>query len=183
MTYTTRRWRYLTSVRSPWQLDWRTSKVYKEVPWWWYTAIFISCVAVALGTLYGAKSGMPWWALIFALFITAVFLPIIGTLYCTVGFAPSIANIVPVSPSVSMKFVCTEGAVYRWLAVWFCLGDLLRTCISHCTATILTFWLWIFFVILNSYIPLYLWLYIWIPTTFRRVNIRNSLPVSRLRFK
>lgn len=51
---------------------------------------------MALGTTYGAKSGMPWWALFVALIITAVFLPIIGTLYCTVGYGPSIENLVQV---------------------------------------------------------------------------------------
>ncbi|KAF7964488.1 hypothetical protein HWV62_6985, partial [Athelia sp. TMB] len=69
-------------------------KVYKEVPWYWYTAVFVICFAMALGTSYGAKSGMPWWALIVALIITTVFLPVIGTLYCTVGYGPSIENLV-----------------------------------------------------------------------------------------
>lgn len=68
-----------------------------QVPWYWYGGIFIICFGIALGTSYGAKSGMPWWALIVALIITTVFLPIIGTLYCTVGYQPSIENLVQVS--------------------------------------------------------------------------------------
>lgn len=87
-------------------------KVYKEVPWYWYGGIFIVCFAIALGTSYGAKSGMPWWALIVALIITAVFLPVIGTLYCTVGYQPSIENlvqmvggaIIPGKPVANMYF-------------------------------------------------------------------------------
>lgn len=51
---------------------------------------------MALGTSYGAKSGMPWWALIVALIITTVFLPVIGTLMATVGYNPSIENLVQV---------------------------------------------------------------------------------------
>lgn len=111
-------------------------QTYKEVPWWWYAAIFISCVAIALGTSYSAKSGMPWWALFIALVITTVFLPIIGTLYCTVGYYPSIENLVQVSVIDGLvAFVCTDGVAYRWLAVSYCLGNLLQTCISRFTAT------------------------------------------------
>ena len=51
---------------------------------------------MALGTSYGAKSGMPWWALIVALIITMVFLPVVGTLMVTVGYNPSIENLVQV---------------------------------------------------------------------------------------
>jgi hypothetical protein len=100
--------------------------VYKEVPWWWYGAMFFSCVAMALGSTYGAMSGMPWWALFIALSITTVFLPIIGTLYCTVGYAPKIDNLVQVSAIyASMQHICVEGVTHRWLAVQCSLDDLL----------------------------------------------------------
>ncbi|KAI0315884.1 OPT oligopeptide transporter [Amylostereum chailletii] len=69
-------------------------KVYPEVPNWWYMIIFVVCFALGLGMLYAAESGLPWWAFIVALIITALFLPIIGTLYCTVGYQPSIQFLV-----------------------------------------------------------------------------------------
>jgi OPT family small oligopeptide transporter len=61
---------------------------------WWYLGIFVGCTAMALGTTYGAKSGLPWWGLFVALLFAWVFLPIVGTLYATVGYAPSIENMV-----------------------------------------------------------------------------------------
>lgn len=64
----------------------------------------MGCVGMALGTTYGAKSGMPWWALFVALIITTVFLPIIGTLYCTVGYGPSIENLVQVRENRHVVF-------------------------------------------------------------------------------
>lgn len=101
-------------------------QAYKEVPWWWYGVMFVSCVAMALGTTYSAKSGMPWWAFFVALIITTVFLPIIGTLYCTVGYAPSIENLVQVSETYTfMQRICIEGSMHRWLAVRLSLDDLL----------------------------------------------------------
>jgi OPT family small oligopeptide transporter len=92
-------------------------KIYKEVPWYWYGITFIVCFAMALGTSYGAKSGMPWWALILALILTTVFLPIIGTLYCTVGYQPSLENLIqmvggavmPGKPVANMYFT-----LYGW---------------------------------------------------------------------
>ncbi|RDB30180.1 Oligopeptide transporter 3 [Hypsizygus marmoreus] len=69
-------------------------KVYKEISNWWYLAIFVGTTAMALGTTYGAKSGLPWWGLFVALIFAWMFVPIIGTLYATVGYAPSIENMV-----------------------------------------------------------------------------------------
>ena len=69
-------------------------KVYKEINNWYYLGIFIICLGMSFGTTYGASSGLPWWGLIIALLFAFVFLPIIGTLYCTVGYAPSIENMV-----------------------------------------------------------------------------------------
>jgi hypothetical protein len=53
--------------------------VLREVPWYWYMGLFGACFAVALGTIYGAHSQMPWWALIVALLFAALFIPVIGT--------------------------------------------------------------------------------------------------------
>jgi hypothetical protein len=46
-------------------------KVYKEVPHWWFLAIFGVTFVLGLGLLYAAKSGLPWWAYIVSLIITA----------------------------------------------------------------------------------------------------------------
>lgn len=75
-------------------LHYQKMKVYKEVSNWWYLAIFFGATALALATAYAAKSGLPWWALIIALFFSWIFIPVIGTLAATVGYAPSIESMV-----------------------------------------------------------------------------------------
>ncbi|KAF9025798.1 OPT oligopeptide transporter [Hymenopellis radicata] len=92
----------------------RKMKVYKEMNNWWYLGIFVVCIGMAFGTTYGADSGLPWWGLIVALIFAWMFVPIIGTLYCTVGYAPSIMNmiqmlggsLVPGKPVANMYFTC-----------------------------------------------------------------------------
>ncbi|KAH8917353.1 OPT oligopeptide transporter [Atractiella rhizophila] len=87
-------------------------KVYKEVPWYWYIGIFIATNAIALATIYTSHSQLPFWGLWVALILAAFFLPIVGTLYCTVGYAPSIQNlvqmvggaIIPGKPVANMYF-------------------------------------------------------------------------------
>ncbi|KAE9396396.1 OPT oligopeptide transporter [Gymnopus androsaceus JB14] len=87
-------------------------KVYKEVSNWWYATIFVVCTALAIGLAYAAKSGLPAWALIIALFFAFFFTPIIGTLNATVGYAPLIQNLmqmlggalVPGKPVANMYF-------------------------------------------------------------------------------
>ncbi|KAF4609517.1 hypothetical protein D9613_012220 [Agrocybe pediades] len=69
-------------------------KIYKEISNWWYLIILGVTAAVALGTTYAAKSGLPWWAFIVAIVFAWLFVPIIGTLNATVGYAPSIENMV-----------------------------------------------------------------------------------------
>jgi len=90
----------------------RKMKIYKEISNWWYLAIFVVMTAIALGTSYAAKSGLPWWALIIAVIFGWIFLPVIGTLNATVGYAPSIENmvqmlggaLVPGKPVANMYF-------------------------------------------------------------------------------
>ncbi|KAH9478936.1 Oligopeptide transporter 3 [Psilocybe cubensis] len=87
-------------------------KIYKEISNWWYFAIFVATTGIALGTTYAAKSGLPWWALFVALIFAWMFVPIIGTLNATVGYAPSIENmvqmlggaLVPGKPVANMYF-------------------------------------------------------------------------------
>jgi OPT family small oligopeptide transporter len=87
-------------------------KIYKEMSDWWYLGVLVATLGVAIGTSYAADSGLPAWALIVALIFAWFFVPIIGTLYCTVGYAPSIENmiqmlggaLVPGKPVANMYF-------------------------------------------------------------------------------
>ncbi|EEB98501.1 hypothetical protein MPER_01975, partial [Moniliophthora perniciosa FA553] len=36
-------------------------KVYKEVPFWWYTAMALCSVAIALATNYTGRSQLTWY--------------------------------------------------------------------------------------------------------------------------
>lgn len=87
-------------------------KIYKEMSDWWYLAVLIGTLGMAIGTSYAADSGLPWWGVIVALLFAWFFIPIIGTLYCTVGYAPSIENmiqmlggaLIPGKPVANMYF-------------------------------------------------------------------------------
>ena len=93
-------------------LHYQKMKVYKEVPLWWFGAIFLVTFALGIGLCYAADSGLPWWGFIVAVIISAVFIPIIGTLYATVGYAPSLqfliqmvgGAMVPGRPVANMYF-------------------------------------------------------------------------------
>ncbi|KAK7047088.1 hypothetical protein VNI00_006751 [Paramarasmius palmivorus] len=90
----------------------RKMKVYKEVPNWWYLGILVACAGLGIGCAYGAHSGLPWWAFIIALIFAWIFVPVIGTLSATVGYAPSIENmiqmlggaLIPGKPVANMYF-------------------------------------------------------------------------------
>lgn len=87
-------------------------KIYKEAPIYWYLGIFLASIGMALATAYTAHSGLPWWGLFVALIFSALFIPVVGTLACTVGYAPSIENlvqmlggaIIPGKPVANMYF-------------------------------------------------------------------------------
>lgn len=67
---------------------------------------------MALATCYTANSQLPWWGLFVALIFCTLFIPVVGTLNCTVGYAPSIENlvqmlggaIIPGKPVANMYF-------------------------------------------------------------------------------
>ncbi|RDB18213.1 Oligopeptide transporter 9 [Hypsizygus marmoreus] len=87
-------------------------KVYREVPMWWYIAMFFASFAMAMATIYTGGSGLPWWALIVGLIISTVFLPFVITVYAITGFSPNIqslvqmlgAALIPGSPQANMYF-------------------------------------------------------------------------------
>ncbi|KIK05428.1 hypothetical protein K443DRAFT_641227 [Laccaria amethystina LaAM-08-1] len=87
-------------------------KVYKDISNWWYLAIFVGTTAMAMATIYTSGSGLPWWGLFAALAFAWMFIPIIGTLYATVGYAPNIeilvqmlgGALIPGKPVANMYF-------------------------------------------------------------------------------
>ena len=96
-------------------------KVYKEVPLWWFGAIFVLTFALGLGLAYAAKSGLPWWGFIVALIFSTAFVPILGTLYATVGYQPSLqfliqmvgGAMIPGRPVANMYFTLCAYPVLR----------------------------------------------------------------------
>nr|AUB29454.1 oligopeptide transporter [Flammulina velutipes]QED11046.1 oligopeptide transporter 2 [Flammulina velutipes] len=87
-------------------------KVYPEVPMWWYGAVLLASFGMSMATLYTGGSGMPWWALIFAIILSAIFLPFVITVYAITGFSPNVqslirmigAGVMPGSPQSNMYF-------------------------------------------------------------------------------
>ena len=60
---------------------------------WWYIAMFLGSFAMAMATIYSAKSGLPWWGLIVAIIISSVFLPFVITVYAITGtFFPAFSD-------------------------------------------------------------------------------------------
>ncbi|KAG7090337.1 hypothetical protein E1B28_009457 [Marasmius oreades] len=93
-------------------LHYQKMKIYKEVSNWIYLGLFVVCAGVGIGTSYAAQSGLPAWAAIIALLFAWLFVPIVGTLNATVGYAPSVENmiqmiggaLVPGKPVANMYF-------------------------------------------------------------------------------
>ncbi|TFK37217.1 peptide transporter MTD1 [Crucibulum laeve] len=81
-------------------------KVYPEVPMWWYISVFFASFAMAMATIYTGGSGLPWWGLIVALIISAVFLPFVLTLLSLIRYAHQMlgAVMIPGSPQTNMYF-------------------------------------------------------------------------------
>ncbi|KAI0691079.1 OPT oligopeptide transporter [Cerioporus squamosus] len=96
-------------------------KVYKEVPFWWFGIIFVITFALGLGLLYAAKSGLPWWGFIVALIFSTAFVPVLGTLYATVGYQPSLqfliqmvgGAMIPGRPVANMYFTLYGYQTYQ----------------------------------------------------------------------
>ena len=72
-----------------------------------------------MGLSYAADSGMPAWAYIVSLIFTTLFVPILGSLYATVGYQPSLQFLIqmvggalmPGKPVANMYFtLCTSFA-------------------------------------------------------------------------
>ncbi|KAJ7492455.1 OPT oligopeptide transporter [Mycena latifolia] len=87
-------------------------KVYKEVPFWWYTLMFVASLAMGMATNYTAHSQLPWWGFFIAVGFAAIFLPIISTLYAILCYVPGTediarmlgAGLIPGKPQANMYF-------------------------------------------------------------------------------
>ncbi|KZT69481.1 OPT superfamily oligopeptide transporter [Daedalea quercina L-15889] len=96
-------------------------KVYKEAPAWWFAVLFVITFALGLGLLYAADSGLPWWGFIVALIFSTAFVPILGTLYATVGYQPSLqfliqmvgGAMIPGKPVANMYFTLYGYQTYQ----------------------------------------------------------------------
>ncbi|KAI3614519.1 oligopeptide transporter [Moniliophthora roreri] len=87
-------------------------KAYKEVPFWWYTAMFVISLAIGMATNYTGHSQLPWWAFFIAVGFAALFLPIITSLYAILCFVCNTEDIarmlgaalIPGKPHATMYF-------------------------------------------------------------------------------
>ncbi|KAH9913437.1 OPT oligopeptide transporter [Fomitopsis serialis] len=105
-------WEVVRNVRTHECQDvhYQKMKVYKEAP-----------SGVGLGLCYAADSGLPWWGFIVALIFSAAFVPILGTLYATVGYQPSLqfliqmvgGAMIPGKPVANMFFTLYGYQTYQ----------------------------------------------------------------------
>ncbi|ESK91707.1 peptide transporter mtd1 [Moniliophthora roreri MCA 2997] len=129
-------WDAIQSARNNTVVDahYEKMKAYKEVPFWWYTAMFVCSMAISLVTNYIGRSQLPWWAFFVAVGFATVFLPIIVTLYAVLCYVTDTENIarmlgaalVPGKPHVRLPLnfrpICTSlctpttqrNKVVRW---------------------------------------------------------------------
>ncbi|CCM04119.1 uncharacterized protein FIBRA_06280 [Fibroporia radiculosa] len=86
--------------------------IYKEVPFWWYAAVFLAAFAAAMACIYTSKSSLPWWGLIVGLLLAAIMLPFVGAMGAITGFSPYMtplfqmigAGLTPGSSQANMYF-------------------------------------------------------------------------------
>ncbi|KAI0365212.1 OPT oligopeptide transporter [Pilatotrama ljubarskyi] len=116
-------WRILRKARKGEcdDVHYQKMQVYKEVPLWWFGTLFIVTFALGLGLLYAVKSGLPWWGYIVALIFSTIFIPILGSLYATVGYQPSLqfliqmvgGAMIPGRPVANMYFTLYGYGTYQ----------------------------------------------------------------------
>jgi OPT family oligopeptide transporter len=87
-------------------------KVYPEVPYWWYVALFLASFVMAMATIYTGHAQLPWWGLIVALIFATILLPFVVTIYAITGFVTNTQNLIqilgaailPGNPQANMYF-------------------------------------------------------------------------------
>ncbi|KAI8321886.1 OPT family small oligopeptide transporter [Martensiomyces pterosporus] len=71
----------------------RLMRAYKEVPDWWYAALFVVAFALAMVTITCFPTDMPWWSLILALALAIAFTLPLGLIMAITSQTPSISMI------------------------------------------------------------------------------------------
>ncbi|KAF8524054.1 OPT oligopeptide transporter [Hysterangium stoloniferum] len=63
-------------------------KAYQEVPQWWYLALFVASIGVAIGCLYATPGEplMPWWSVLLFTALSAFLAVFLGFITATTGF-------------------------------------------------------------------------------------------------
>jgi len=105
-------------------------QAYKEVPEWWYLALFACMVALAIVTCEVWDYGLPWWCVLLAVGISALFALPIGLIQAVTNQQPGlniltefvIGYILPGRPIANVTFK-TYGYISMSHAMSF-LGDL-----------------------------------------------------------
>ncbi|CAD6964877.1 unnamed protein product [Tilletia laevis] len=64
---------FKSSLREEPDVHARLMARYPEVPGWWYFSIFVLSLALGFGATQGWPTHFPWWAMFFALFISAIY--------------------------------------------------------------------------------------------------------------
>jgi len=98
---------------------------YPEVPDWWYGIIFLINLGLAMFTCEYYRIDLPWWAVIFAVLIAAIFLVPIGIITAVANQTPGlniitefiIGYMLPGRPIANVTFktygyICMQQAVY-----------------------------------------------------------------------
>lgn len=65
-------------------------RAYPEVPQWWYIAIFIISFAISFAVIYAWPIYLPWWGLILAIAIPAIFVLPIGIIQAVTNQQPGL---------------------------------------------------------------------------------------------
>ncbi|KAJ5217960.1 uncharacterized protein N7498_000059 [Penicillium cinerascens] len=60
---------------------------FKPVPIWWYIAVFLVMIAMALGVVLGFPTHLSWWAFFIALFISAVWFVPLGIIMASTNIS------------------------------------------------------------------------------------------------
>ncbi|KAG0204416.1 hypothetical protein BGX28_003632 [Mortierella sp. GBA30] len=111
-------------------IHYKLMQAYKEVPEWWYIALFGTTVALAIITCEVWDYGLPWWCLLIAVGISAMFSLPIGLIQAVTNQQPGlniltefvVGYILPGRPIANVTFK-TYGYISMSHAMSF-LGDL-----------------------------------------------------------
>jgi OPT family oligopeptide transporter len=90
----------------------RLMQSYKDIPSWWFAAIWVASVALGLVAIYKANTTLPWWAFFVACLLSTVCLVFFAALTAMFGFSLYVqpfmqiigAYLLPGKPIANMYF-------------------------------------------------------------------------------